>query len=162
MLTIAYHDVDNAIDPLIMLAALNLGIYISRHGTREYRLSANSGLYAGLVAFSIYVVSSFSSSQTLQLRVLQLPGFNFLPVALGIVLGFAVLQIVRISKLTSGLVGFFILFLVASGSIALFSYFFASPLRNFTVYFALSTLFGGLISVMLFPGVILYIMGNRS
>lgn len=118
-----------------------------------YRLSARAGLFAGLVAFAIYVVSSFSALQAPSLRALKLPTFHPIPAAIGAVLGFTLLQLVQLAKekMTAGLVGLFVLFLVGTSSVAVFSYFFASPLRGFAIYFTLSTLFGMLVDVMLFP-----------
>src|SRR6185437_12086438 len=96
--------------PVIMLFTFLVGIYASRKVTTDFRLSATAGLYAGLVAFAIYAVSSFSTHQALSLRVLRLPGFHLLPVIIGAVLGFTLLQIVQFFKLTTGLVGLFVMF----------------------------------------------------
>lgn len=126
------------------------GLYVSQRA-KNFQYSAYAGLCAGLVCFVIYVVSSFTTFQAPSLVVKTLPSFHILPVTLGAVLGFLILLLLNYLRRPSGLVGLFVLFLIASSSIAAFSYFFASPLRSFAIYFALGSLFGMLLHIILFP-----------
>ena len=108
-------------------------------------------MYAGLVAFALYVVSVDIDLRTSAVRPI---GFHWIPIAAGLISGFGLLLLVqRFWQGAVGLVGLFVLFLVASSSIATFSHFFASPFRNFAIDFSLATLFGMLLNVIIFPGV---------
>ncbi|HCU93249.1 MAG TPA: hypothetical protein DHU96_11155 [Actinobacteria bacterium] len=151
MLSVIYRIVVDFIVPGIMLVMFGVGIYLSAKVPQQFRLSAVAGLCAGLVAFAVYVVSSFTKFQAPALNVTSLPSFHWVPTIIGAVMGFAMLRVLQYLKLNAGLLGLFILVLIASSSIAAFSYFFASPLRDFAIYFALSTAVGMLLHVMLFP-----------
>jgi hypothetical protein len=151
MLKTIYDAVINIVIPGIMLAMLIFSVYVAGKASSRYRLSAIAGLSAGLVVFAIYVVSSLSASESPQFALNRTPTFSWLPVGIGIVLGFTALFLVHVPQLRSGLIGLFTLFLAATSSVAVFSYFFASPLRDFSIFFALSALFGMLLHVALFP-----------
>jgi hypothetical protein len=138
--------------PVIMLLTFGAGVLITQRSGDDFRVSARAGLCAGLVAFAIYVASSSFSEQTSIGGPIKLPGFHWIPLAAGAVVGFGMLLLVDYLKLAAGLVGLFVLFLIASSSIAEFSYFFSSPLRDFAIDFSLSTLFGMLLNIILFPG----------
>jgi hypothetical protein len=151
LLTSIYHVIVNGVIPAIMLSMLALSIYSTQKVHSEYRLSARAGLSAGLVLFAIYVVSSFADSTVPQLALNQRPAFDWFSCLGGAILGFSALFLARIEQLRAGLVGVFTLILAATSSVAVFSYFFASPLRDFAVFFALFSLFGFLLHLVLFP-----------
>jgi len=134
-----------------MLAMLVAGIVLALKVPPRFRIPAVAGLCAGLVCFVIYVVSSSKSFQAPTVTVTTLPGFHWLPTALGLLLGFGILRLLEMLGLNSGLFGLFILILIMSSSVAVYSYFFPSPLRDFTILFALSAAVGMLLHIMLFP-----------
>jgi hypothetical protein len=150
MLSSIYNAILNVVIPGIMLAMLIFGIYIAAKTSKVNRISAIAGISAGFVAFAIYVVSSFSNSQAPQAGVGEIPVFHWIPVAVGLVLGFAVLRVAPLLKVHASLVGLLTLFLTATGAISSFSYFFMSPSRDFTIFFGLSVLFGMLTHLALF------------
>ncbi|MEW2382588.1 hypothetical protein AB0873_10950 [Micromonospora sp. NPDC047707] len=151
MLDLVYSAVVFVVIPSIMIAMLMLGFYVARRVSRDFRLSAMAGLCAGLVGFAIYVVASFSRLRSPELALDGLPRFHWIPSIIGFVVGFSVLLLVRFFRLTAGLVGLMVLFLTFAGSTSAFSYFFASPLRGFAIFLALSAMFGMLLNVLLFP-----------
>ena len=115
------------------------------------RLPAIAGLAAGLVAFAIYVVSSFSDLRSPSLGLEPIPKFQLFPLIIGGAAGFGLLPLGKfLDNARSGLVGLFILFLTATSSSALFSYFFASPLRTSAIYLALGFMSGALVNIVLF------------
>jgi len=153
-----YHIVVEFVVPGIMLIMLIAGIVLALRVPQRFRIPAVAGLCAGLVCFAIYVVSSFQDFQAPAVTVTKLPGFHLLPTLLGLLLGFGILRLLEFLNLNSGLFGLFILILIMSSSVAIFSYFFTSPLRDFAILFALSAAVGMLLHVMLFPKRIMAIM----
>lgn len=151
MLNTIFHAVEYVVIPLILLLIFAFGIYVIRRVGREYRVSARAGLAAGLVVFAIYVISSLSDVPTPINTNLTLPSFNWHPAVIGAILGFVLLLVLARFERNAGLVGLTVLVLIASSSVAAFSYLFTSPLRQFAIYFSLSMLFGMLVEVMIFP-----------
>lgn len=148
-----YHAVVYIAVPAIMLSMLALSVYIMLRAPQGFRMSAVAGFSAGLVAFAIYVFSSFSDFRSPTLGLDAIPTFKWLPIVIGAAVGFGLLLLGGLLEiLRPGLVGLFVLFLAATSSTAAFSYFFASPLRADSIYLALGCLFGLLVYVVLFPG----------
>jgi len=134
--------------PAIMLLMFLAGIYIIRRASQK--VSPVAGFSAGLVAFAIYAVSSFREFHAAPFNASNLPSFQWIPTVGGALTGLLILWLLQALKLHSGLLGLFVLLLIASSSIAAFSYFFVSPLRQYVIYFALGMLFGMLLYVALF------------
>lgn len=150
MLSDIYHWIIYFIVPGIMIAILVVGIYISQRVPNRYRLSARAGLAAGVVAFIIYVVASFRTLKAEPPNAITLPTFHWVAAITGLAIGFGLLLLLQLLKLTPALVGLFFLFLVATSSTAAFSYFFVSHTRDFSIFFALSALLGILLYIIFF------------
>ena len=150
MLTDIYHAIVYFVVPGILLALLVAAIFASQVVPRELRLSARAGLCAGLVAFAIYVASSFENFQAPPHSAKTLPEFHWIPALSGLVLGFALLMFLQVLKFVPALIGLLTLLLVASTSSAAFSYFYISRQRDYTIYFALSVLLGVLLYIIFF------------
>ena len=163
MLSHVYHWVIYFVIPGIMITILVAGIYISQRVPSRYRLSARAGLGAGVVAFIIYIAASFRNLQAEPPNASTMPTFHWMPALIGLVLGFALLLLLQLLKLTPALVGLFFLFLVTTTSTAAFSYFFVSRTRDFTIFFALSALLGTLLYIIFFSekDVVKEIMGRE-
>lgn len=132
--------------PMIILSMLFLSMYLAVKTPRESRLSATAGLFAGLVAFTIYLVGSFSGANPPRAGLEHTPSFKWLPLVAGVVAGFMIPFLAqKFQRIHAGLTGIFVLFLSATSSTATFSYFFASSLRDVTIFLALGSLFGILI-----------------
>lgn len=151
MRALIYHLVVYFLTPGIMLIMLVAGVVLAVKVPQRFRIPAVAGLCAGLVGFAIYVASSSKSFQAPTAAVTTLPGFHWLPIALGLLLGFGILRLLEVLALNSGLFGLFILILTMSSSVAVYSYFYPSPLRDFTILFSLSSAVGMLFHIMLFP-----------
>src|SRR5687768_3712323 len=112
--------------PLIMVAILVFAHRISGamgiHADK--RLSARAGFWAGLLIAVIFVMMMLGSITGPDLRFNEgLPNFGFIPLIMGIGVGFAMLFGVWIA-LPTRFMGVITTALSASSSIALFSYFF--------------------------------------
>ena len=164
MLSHVYHWVIYFIIPAIMIAVLVAGIYISQRVPSRYRLSARAGLGAGVIAFIIYVAASFRSLEAEPPNASTLPTFHWVAALTGLAVGFVLLLLLQLLRLTPALVGLFFLFLVATSSTAAFSWFFVSHTRDFTIFFALSALLGTLLYVIFFSekDVVKDILGRRE
>lgn len=129
---------------------LAFSLYITINAPRHYRLSTNAGFLAGLVAFTIYLVSSFSKAQIPAIGLDHTPAIHWTPILIGGLLGFTTPFLVHIEQLRPGLLGLLTLFLSATSSIAVFSYLYVSPLRDLFIFLALSAMLGMLLHVVLF------------
>jgi hypothetical protein len=144
----AYHVLVDIFFPVIMIAMFITGIYLIRKSPE--RVPTLAGLGAGLVGFTIYAVSSFGKLKAIPFNASALPSFQWLPTLAGVALGILALWLLQRFELNAGLMGLFVLLLVASSSIASFSYFFVSPLRSYAIYFTLGMLFGVLVYLIVF------------
>ena len=125
MLKDVYHAVVYIAVPVIMLLMLMLSLFVTARVPREYRLSSVAGLFAGFVAFAIYVVSSFSDFRSPTLGLDAIPTFKWLPIVIGAAIGFGLLLLGQFLDVARpGLVGLFVCF-GGTSSMAGFSYFFA-------------------------------------
>jgi hypothetical protein len=146
-----FHAILYVVVPVIMLSMLGLGVFVTMRVPRSFKLSALAGFAAGLVIFAIYFVSEFSNFRSPSLGLNAVPTFKPVPIIAGAAIGFGLLLLARFLEVArAGLVGLFIMFLVATSSTAVFSYFFNSPLRADTVFLALGCLGGLLVYVVLF------------
>ncbi|MFI9387549.1 hypothetical protein [Kutzneria sp. NPDC052558] len=136
--------------PAIMLTMLAAGFVVASRATEQSRLSARAGVGGGLVVFAIYFVTTTDSSRPPAFGLDSHFDGSWLPIVAGFVCGLGVLSAVQATRLQSGFVGLLTLFLAATSSIALYGYFFASPSRAFAVSFALSSMLGMILYVVLF------------
>lgn len=144
----AYHILVDIFFPVIMIVMFMTAIYLIRRSPE--RIPTLSGFAAGLVAFAIYAVSSFSKLRASPFNASTLPTFQWLPTIAGVTLGILALWLLQRFELNAGLMGLFVLLLVGSSTIAVFSYFFISPLRGYAIYFTLGMLFGVLLYLIIF------------
>lgn len=153
LLGFIYGSVVWVVIPLIILSMLIFSLMIVANVTvPDSKVSVRAGLLAGLVLFVIYVVSQLQSIHVPDLSNYS-PHFNWfngIVLLIGFIVGFFFLWGIRILAPTR-LVGLLTLILSAASLSALFSYFFASNVRDVTLFFALSTVFGILVHVMFFP-----------
>lgn len=137
--------------PGIMLIMLTLPLRIINRAEGDAKASARAGFWAGLLLFVLYVVSQLPTLRTPSLIPGSLPSFDLTPTAIGAVIGFGFLLVMRYVAPTP-FVGLLTLSLAALSSIALFSYIFVEGFRATVMYFALGATFGALLFVVLLPG----------
>jgi hypothetical protein len=148
--------------PAIMLLILFLSIFITANVSRDTRTSAIAGLCLGLSVFVTYAWVSLPSTRFSIPSHDIIPAFEWLPVIGGSVVGFTLLIFGRIFEIVrAGLVGLLTLFLTATGSSAMFDYYFYSPGRADTIELSLGGLFGILLYVSLFSTEIRDVMRQR-
>jgi hypothetical protein len=153
-MSMVYKSIVYILAPAIMLSFLVLAIYITVKVSRESKISAIAGLCLGLIFFATYVWSSFSSFERSTVA-LGLPAFGWLPTVVGSIVGFGLLLLGRILEIArSALAGLLILFLTATSSSAIFSYYFSSLSRSESIDLGLGGIFGILIYIVLFPDAI--------
>ena len=139
--------------PLILFSLLMFGLFRVSGPKPDpaVKASATAGAWAGLVVFVLFIVSQKNNGLAFSF---QLPayGFRFWPTILSAATGFGgswLLDAIRRYRV----VGAFVLVLVASTSIALFSYVFVSDVRPHLVFLALGGALGVLLHQMLYPHV---------
>lgn len=143
--------------PGVMLAMVALGVGIAIRPGGGPRLAAFAGVGAGIVAFTIYFTLLPGTGQAI---VTESNAAAFVISVLGAVVAFAVLAVVQLGRYRRALVGLFPMFLVGTNTIALYSYFSASSLRVGVVQFALGSLFGILLYVIIFHDRFKKLFGN--
>ncbi len=142
-----------AIVPLILGALLRFSLFCVPGAKAELavKMSASAGAWAGLVVFVLFVISQKSAALSFSFA-LPAYGFRFWPTILSALGGFGgsrLLDAVRRHRV----VGLFVMVLVASSAIALFSYVFVGGARPHLVFVALGGAFGVLVHQMLYPHV---------
>ena len=146
--------------PLIMLAIFGFAwIIASKARTPELQVSAWAGLWAGLLAFVIYVVSQLGQIRDPNFQFSALPGLLLFPLACGLAAGFVFLGVVRLAEPTR-LIGLITLTLAATSTSALFTYTFINSLRVSVLYWTLGAALGILLHIVLYPASIEHIFGN--
>ena len=154
MLTAIYDIVVWIIVPIVIFAILILAIRIvSGVSNSDHKVSARAGLWAGLLLFVVYVVSQLATLQNISFSVdyfSYVPQFNLINTIIGSILGFAFFAGIRYI-IPTRLVGLIVLLLTWASTSALFSYIFIQSTRNSVMCFALGTLIGALVYVVIFP-----------
>ncbi|MGA6165988.1 hypothetical protein [Amycolatopsis magusensis] len=139
-----------AVVPGFMALMLLVGVGIAVRAESAHRLSAYAGLGIGFMTFVIYYMISGDLGAASRAGLTSL-SFAWLPITLGLAVGFTVLWVAeKAAQLRAGLQGLITMFLTATSSIALFGYFYDSPMRNFIVLFAASTTVGILLYFVFF------------
>jgi hypothetical protein len=145
-----------AVTPIILVSFLVLSVYVTAKVARADKVSTIAGFYLGLVVFVTYERKSLPGfgSQTLH-AASAIPAFELLPTVAGCIIGFGLLLLGRILEVARrGLVGLVMLFLVASSSTAIYSYFFNSPQGSGSIDLALGCMLGILIFLILVPQIV--------
>lgn len=144
----AYHVLEDIFFPAIMVLMFLTAIYLIRKAPEYF--PALAGFLAGLVAFTTYAVSSFAKLKAIPFNASALPTFQWLPAVAGVVLGILALWLLQRFELNASVLGLFVLVLVGSSTIAIYSYFVVSPWRRYSIYFTLGLLFGVLLYLVVF------------
>jgi hypothetical protein len=136
--------------PGFMAAMLLIGVVIAIRAESTHRVSAYAGLGIGAMTFIIYVMMSGEVGAASRAGLTN-RGLAWLPIILGLVVGFLVLWVAeKAAQLRAGLQGLITMFLTTTSSIALFGYFYDSPMRNFMVLFAATATVGILLYFVFF------------
>lgn len=161
MLTFIYFGIIFVAIPLVMIwFFVAAAVLPKRAPDLNAQFSGRAGFWAGLVVFAGYAVSALSGISSPDFNVSRLPSFHFIGAALGTFFGF-VIPLVTEKALPSRGIGVLTLFLSAASSVGLFSYLFYSDVRDFTMYFALGSMFGVLMNIVFLPAVIHGIVSRR-
>ena len=103
-----------------------------------------------MIIFGLYFLKTFQGTDVApQAGLARLVDASWLPALAGIVIGFALLWCVQATRLRTGLRGLLTLFLTSTSSIALYGYFFDSPVRDVAVLFAYGSMLGIILYVIL-------------
>ena len=139
-----------AVVPGFMAVMLLVGVVIAIRAESSHRVSAYAGLGIGIMTFIIYFMMSGDVGAARRAGLTSL-SLAWVPIVLGLVVGFIVLWLVeKATQLRHGIQGLITMFLTATSSIALFGYFYNSPMRNFIVLFAASATVGILLYFVFF------------
>ena len=114
------------------------------------RISARSGILAGLVIFVVYFVAQSKNSMLFIKQIEEFPKFQFLPFFIGIVIGVALLFLLHLI-LSTNFIGIITLIYSCIGSLGLFTYFFLNNLRAPTLYLILGLALGSLFFSIIKP-----------
>lgn len=137
--------------PGVHMALFAFGlVIIARAAMPEHKASSRAGLWGGLVAFVVYVITSVSKIKNITFTVKILPAFEFVPAAIGALVGFLFLLAARY-LLPTRLVGLIVLMLSAASTIALYSYLLMVSMRPDILFLSLGFAFGALFHIVIFP-----------
>jgi hypothetical protein len=134
---------------IILLYAFNLP---QRVTDQQIKVSGNAGIFAGLIVFVIFVVSQQKQGLVFSS---DIPSYNFTLLAIVVtvvaaVCGFVIAWIVDAIKRYRAL-GFLVLFIVASTTIAMYGYVFIKDVRSVVVFMSLGVMLGALVHIIWFP-----------
>ena len=137
--------------PIVIIALLIFSMTIFRRVKEpEPKLSARAGFWAGFILFVIFIVSQLRDVREPCFDFSSVPGFDFLPLIAGCLIGFALLWAIRIT-LSTRFVGVITLLLTAASTSALYSFIFIESLRATVLYASLGVALGILVHVVLLP-----------
>jgi hypothetical protein len=137
--------------PIILIALLIFStIIVRRVRDREARLSARGGFWAGFVIFVIFIISQLRDVREPRFDFSSVPGLDLIPLVSGVLVGFALLWVVR-ALLPTRLVGVTTLLLTSASTSALYSFMFVESLRVTVLYASLGVALGALVHITLFP-----------
>ncbi|HKB66632.1 MAG TPA: hypothetical protein VKC61_12325 [Pyrinomonadaceae bacterium] len=149
-LSIAIHWV---VVPLILLIILVYACMLpQRTSDASIKTSGNAGIFAGLIVFIIFVVSQQKSGFMFSW---EIPAYSFdffggLALIVGAGGGFGTALVVDIIKQHRAL-GFLVLFIVATTTIAMYGYFFIKDVRSLVLFTSLGIMLGALLHIIWFP-----------
>lgn len=134
---------------IILLYAFNLPRKIS---DSQIRISGKAGVFAGLIVFIIFVVSQQKQGLEFSpdIPTYDFSLFAFAAIILGTGFGYLFAWIVDAIKQYRAL-GFLVLFIVASTTIAIYGYTFIKDVRSHVVFVSLGIMLGALLHIMWFP-----------
>lgn len=134
---------------IILLYAFNLPQKVT---DQQIKISGNAGIFAGLIVFVIFVVSQQKKGLVFSS---DIPTYDFTLLAIvgtlvAAVCGFVIAWIVDAIKRYRAL-GFLVLFIVASTTIAMYGYVFIKDVRSLVVFMSLGVMLGALVHIIWFP-----------
>ncbi len=151
MLSLIYALIIWVIVPIVILAIFALALRIVTTVTdSDHKTSARAGFWAGLLLFVVYVVSQLSTLGNFNFTWNYVPQFQWVIGIAGVCAGFVFLAGIRF-VIPTRIIGLVTLLLVWASSSALFSYIFIANIRDIVIGFALGTIIGALIYIVLFP-----------
>ena len=137
--------------PVILAIILFFSLFIFPDQKADYKvkISARAGKWAGLIVLVLFIVSQKNRELSISFKI---PEYDFaiFPTLISSIIGFVSawgLDQIKHSRV----VGIFVLALVGSTSITLYSYIFISNVRSLVVFFALGVMFGVLLHEIIFP-----------
>jgi hypothetical protein len=137
--------------PGIMVVMLLAAIFVAVRSDSAQRTSAFAGVAGGVIVFGLYFLKTFQGTDVApEAGLATLVDASWLPALAGFVVGFLMLWCVQATRLRTGLRGLLTLFLTGTSSIALYGYFFDSPIRDVAVLFAFGSMLGMLLYVILY------------
>jgi hypothetical protein len=137
--------------PGIMVVMLLAAILVAIRSDSTQRTSAFAGVAGGVIVFGLYFFKTFQGTDVApQAGLARLVDASWFPALGGFVVGFAMLWCVQATRLRTGLRGLLTLFLTSTSSIALYGYFFDSPVRDVAVLFAYGSMLGIILYVILY------------
>jgi len=137
--------------PGILMALFAFGlVIIARAATPEHKASSRAGMWGGLVMFVVYIITSLGKVKNITFATKVLPSFQFVPAAIGALIGFLFLLAARY-LLPTRLVGLVVLLLSAASTIALYSYLLIASMRPDILFLSLGFAFGALFHIVIFP-----------
>lgn len=137
--------------PIVIITLLIFSMTIIRRVKEpESKLSARAGFWAGIILFVIFIVSQLGDVREPRFDFSSVPGFDFIPLIVGGLIGFALLWAIRMTVSTR-FVGVLTLLLTAASTIALYSFVFLESLRATVLYASLGIALGVLVHVVLLP-----------
>ncbi|OQY48501.1 MAG: hypothetical protein B6242_02210 [Anaerolineaceae bacterium 4572_78] len=139
----------------LVVPSIILGVFsfattiIAKAPKGEINVSAHGGFWAGIVLFVMYVVSQIGQVSLPHIS-LVLPVLKVEPLGLGLVIGFALVGIVRY-VIHTRFVGLLSLLLISMSATILFQYVFFADLRSIMLSSTLGFAFGALLHISIFP-----------
>lgn len=150
MLDFVWGLINYVVVPGFMALMLLVGVAVAIRADAAHRISACAGLGIGFMTFVVYFMMSGDVGAARKAGLTSL-SVAWLPIALGLLMGFIVLWLAeKATQLRAGLQGLITMFLTATSSIALFGYFYNAPMRNFIVLFAATATIGILLYFVFF------------
>lgn len=140
-----------AIVPLILFLILCYSLFRipDKMAEPKVRTSARAGKFAGLIVLILFIISQQNRQLNLSFRIPSYE-FDFWPTLIGALAGFIVYGVFSFVK-PARAIGVFVLAIVGSTSIALYSYFFITGLSKTVMYGTLGVMLGVLFYEALVP-----------
>lgn len=140
-----------AIVPLILSLVLCFSLFClpGKAAEPKVRASARAGKFAGLIVLILFIISQENRQFAFSFKIPSY-GFDFWPTLIGASAGFFVYGVFSFVKPARS-IGIFVLAIVGSTSIALYSYFFISGLSTTIMFGTLGILIGVLFFEAVLP-----------
>lgn len=141
----------------VIVPGILLGIFfysrsiLKQNSNEQNKISMNAGFWCGLVLFVIFIVYTMRLVQLPDFSQTKTLDFNLLGVIIGIIIGFSLLILLRLTLKYTPISSFIILILTFSSLSALYSYFFIQTFNNIIISSTLGLVLGALLYIMIIP-----------